>query len=91
MEKSRSTVEESENTAELCRANDDHRDIRATFEERNTQCGNCFESLSVDKKCYQRAIPCRVAACETLLVLMRHISNAETRKEIIDFLNEGVL
>lgn len=32
-----------------------------------------------------RAIPCRIAACETLLVLMRNVINEETRSNVITF------
>uniref|UniRef100_A0A8R1I1A2 Uncharacterized protein n=2 Tax=Caenorhabditis japonica TaxID=281687 RepID=A0A8R1I1A2_CAEJA len=35
-----------------------------------------------------RAIPCRIAACDALLHLMRHISQSDTRAEIAKFLNE---
>ncbi|EFO86041.1 hypothetical protein CRE_02278 [Caenorhabditis remanei] len=34
-----------------------------------------------------RAIPCRIAACEALLILMRQISKEEIRNEIIEFFN----
>ncbi|CAO4365110.1 unnamed protein product [Caenorhabditis nigoni] len=37
-----------------------------------------------------RAIPCRIAACETLLILMRSISKEETRKNIIKFFNDDL-
>ncbi|CAA91051.3 Serine/threonine-protein phosphatase 4 regulatory subunit 4 [Caenorhabditis elegans] len=35
-----------------------------------------------------RAIPCRIAACETLLILLKSISKADTRTEIMQFFNE---
>ncbi|UMM17593.1 hypothetical protein L5515_014062 [Caenorhabditis briggsae] len=37
-----------------------------------------------------RAIPCRITACETLLILMRSISKEETRKNIIKFFNDDL-
>ncbi|CAD6199754.1 unnamed protein product [Caenorhabditis auriculariae] len=42
------------------------------------------ETLSV------RAIPCRVAAADSLLVLMRHVAADSPRRQVIEFFNEQI-